>query len=285
MRRTGLGLGTTSFCGGERIPSGGTVTPALTCSRKYKNENEAVPFVRVSLSELRGEIPVERKSAVTVLTLFVMGGALLTLGRPFGFGIFSLGVLLLGSDYELLAMVGLDSMYEWVESRDTLHKRIERNYRAKKFLEEGPDRLDVHPQTGGDFRAHVPDGEYVFEGMPFRVYVEAPSPGTVETLEYHLQIASAKVTRISDTSGRAVVVFLTVTEWVDRFEDDVEKRIGQSVQHELELGDGDVRPFAKVKLSERADEFDLEEWRIIYEWSVGKSTRKPPEHSKDGRSQ
>lgn len=213
-----------------------------------------------------------------------MGGALLTLGRPSGFGIFSLGVLVLGSDYELLAMAGLNSIYHWIESNDTLHEKIERNYRAKKFLVEGPDKLELYPHTGENFRAHVPDGEHLFEGMPFRVYVEAPSPGTVETLQYHLQIASAKVTRISETSDRAAAVFLTATEWVERFEDEAEKQIGESVQNELKRGNSDVRPFAKVKISERIDEFELEEWRVIYEWSTGRSVRNGPEHSKDGRS-
>lgn len=202
-----------------------------------------------------------------------MGGALLTLGRPFGFGIFSLGVLVLGSDYELFTMVGFDSVRDWIEAGDTIHERIERNYQAKKFIEDGPDHLDLHPQTDGDLKAYVPDGEHLFEGMPFRVYVEAPSPASAENLEYHLQIASATVTRVSDTSGREAVVFLTVTEWVENFEDEAENQIGEFLQNELKRGNSDVPAFAKVKISERVDEFELEEWRAIYDWSTAREKR------------
>lgn len=219
------------------------------------------------LKNLWTYVPLSRKSLLSVFILGGMGLALVSLEHPYGVGTFSFGSLVLGSDYKILKIVGLDGCYHWIESRDTIHTEIERNYQAKKFIEEGPDRLDLHPRSEGNLRSMVPATDYVFEGMPFRIYVEAPSTGTTEDLQYHLQVASAELTRLSETSGSGATAFFTITDWNDSFEDDEETERASNIQRRLRQGDDEISPFAKVKVSERVNEFELDEWRAIYDWS------------------
>jgi hypothetical protein len=222
---------------------------------------------------LRTYSPISRKPLLTVLVLSVMGFALVSLSRPYGTGLFSLGVLLLSSDYGILKTIGLERPYDWIEANDTFHERIERNYRAKKYRAEGPSRLELHPQTGRDLRARVEDeAKYLFEEMPFRVYVEAPSTGTDEDLNYHLQLASAELTRLSDHPESGVTAFFTITDWETEFEDEQERRCAEKARENVESGDSDVVPFGKVRIGERVNEFELDEWQAIYDWSKGESS-------------
>lgn len=223
--------------------------------------------VRSALESAKKYTPVTRKPLLTVGILLTMGAMLVFAPRPYGTGLFSLGVLLLGSDYSVLRMVGLDGCYRWIEGHDTLHERIRRNYRAKKYTEKGPRRLPLRPQRAGNLRAHVDDEEYVFEGMPFRVYVEAPSTETAEELNYHLQLASAELTRLSDSSERGATAFFSITEWEDEFEDERERRYAERARENIEQGTDSFQPFGKVKLGERVNQFELNEWQAIYDWS------------------
>ena len=201
-----------------------------------------------------------------------MGTMLVFAPQPYGTGLFSLGSLLLASDYAILQTVGLDSWYRWIEANDTLHERIRRNYRAKKYTEHGPSRLPLRPQGAGNLRAHVDDEEYVFEGMPFRVYVEAPSTETAENLNYHLQLASAELTRLSDSSERGATAFFSVTEWEDEFEDERERKYAKRARRNIKQGTGEFRPFGKLKLGQRVNQFELNEWQAIYDWSKATNT-------------
>lgn len=217
--------------------------------------------------------PVSRKPLLTVSILLGMGSALTLVEQPYGTGLFSLGVLLLGSDYTILKMVGLNRLYRVIEANDTFHKRIRRNYRAKKYKVEGPPRLSFQAQTGGDLRANVDDeAEYLFEEMPFRVYVEAPSTDTEEDLNYHLQLASAELTRLSERTERGATAFFTITEWEREFEDEQEQRYAEVAREKVRNGADDVEPFGKVKIGGRVNEFELDEWQAIYDWSRSENT-------------
>lgn len=221
-----------------------------------------------SVKAFAKQLPVSRKPFITVGVLSAMGCSLVFVNQPYGTGLFSLGVLLLASDYAILRMAGLKEVYRWVEASDTVHERVKRNYRAKRYREKGPDRLAFRPQTEGNLRAHIEgEAEYLFEGMPFRVYVEAPSTGTTEDLNYHLQLASANLTRLSDGPDRGATAFFTITDWEDEFEDETEREYAQAARAEIERGSDDVLPFGKVKVGERVNEFDLDEWRAIYDWA------------------
>lgn len=225
------------------------------------------------IKKTQSYVPVSRKPLLTVVVLLTMGSALVFVVQPYGTGLFSLGVLLLSSDYVILEMVGLEGLYRWIEANDTLHERIERNYRAKKYMIEGPSRLTLYPQVSGNLRAHVDDeAKYLFEEMPFRVYVEAPSTGTEEDLNYHLQLASAELTRLSDRSGTGVTAFFTITDWEKEFEDEQEREYAKEARRRLENGDNDIDPFGKVKVGERVNEFELDEWQAIYDWSKGETS-------------
>ena len=229
--------------------------------------------VRTWAYGLRAYSPISRKPLLTVLVLSAMGSALVSLSRPYGTGVFSLGVLLLSSDYAILKMIGLERPYDWIEANDTFHERIERNYRAKRYMVEGPSRLELHPQTGGNLRAHVEDeAKYLFEEMPFRVYVEAPSTETDEDLNYHLQLASAELTRLSDRPESGVTAFFTITDWGTEFEDAQERRYAEKARANLEDGESEVEPFGKVQRGKRVNEFELNEWQAIYDWSKGETS-------------
>ncbi|WP_129112697.1 hypothetical protein [Halegenticoccus tardaugens] len=194
--------------------------------------------------------------------------ALVFIPQPYGTGVFSLGVLTLGSEYKVLKLVSLDGQYKWIQSRDTLYKRIERNYRAKKFIQEGPVKIDLHPQTGGDFRARVVgNSECLFSGMLFRVYVEAPLHDPDEDLHYHLRLGSAELTRLSETSDGTVSVFFTIKDWETEFEDESEKRFAEDAQRRLREGSDEPQAFAKSVSADRVNEFELDEWKAIYDWS------------------
>lgn len=227
--------------------------------------------VSVVVKSIRERSPISRKPLLTICVLAGMGSALVSVDQPYGTGLFSLGVLVLASDYTVLRMIGLEGLYRWIEANDTLRERVQRNYHAKKYKEEGPSRLTLRPQTGGDLRAHVDDEEYLFEGMPFRVYVEAPLAETMEDLNYHLQLASAELTRLSDSSEQGITAFFSITEWEDEFEDEREWRYAEEAREELRSGTDSVQPFGKVKVGERVNEFELDEWQAIHDWS--KSTR------------
>lgn len=223
--------------------------------------------VKSWLKTIEGHLSRLRKPLLTVGILSAMGSALVFVNQPYGTGLFSLGVLLLASDYTIIQMAGLTRLYRWIEANDTLHERIKRNHRAKKYKIEGPNRLTLRPQTGRDLRAHVDDEKHVFEGMPFRVYVEAPSTQTAENLNYDLQLASAKLTRLSDSSEQGVTAFFSITEWEDEFEDEQEQQYAESTRKEIQQGSDDPQPFGKVKVGERVNEFELDEWQAIFDWS------------------
>jgi hypothetical protein len=221
------------------------------------------------LKRFRRWLPVPRKALVTTVVLLSMGAALLFAPRPYGAGLFSLGVLVLASDYAILTMLSLDRQYRWIQARDALTERVERDYRAKVFIERGPDKIELHPQTSGDFRAVVDEAsDNLYQGMLFRVYVKAPLD-TSDDLSYDLRLGTAEITRVSDTDDESVTAFLTIREWEQTFEDSDEQELAAAAKREIQSpGECSYSPFAKIAERDRINEFETEEWRAIYDWAT-----------------
>jgi len=202
-----------------------------------------------------------------------MGSALVLLKQPYGAGVFSLGVLVLASDYAILKMLSLNGAYRWIQAKNALIERVERDYRAKVFIERGPDKIELHPQTSGNFRAVVDEAsENLYPGMLFRIYIKAPLDNP-DGLFYDLRLGTAEITRVSDTNDGSVTAFLTIREWETQFEDSDERKLATEAKHEIRSpGSCSFSPFAKIAEKDRINKFDAEEWRAIYDWAIEDDT-------------
>jgi hypothetical protein len=189
------------------------------------------------------------------------------LPSPYSMAAFTLGGVILSTDYDLLRVLGLDDIYRWIEANEGIHERARRNYAMRKFIRDGPDRITLHVETEGNLRAVVPGDDMYFEGMRFRVCVDEPSTNTDEDLEYHLRIGTATVTRISESSDSRQTLFLSIDTWESTFEDDRERRRIQRSKEGLLRGDIEEEVFAKPLTDDSLNEFTISEWRAIRDWS------------------
>lgn len=217
-----------------------------------------------------------------LLSLLILGGmwASIALVTPdwLGNGLFSLGAVVLGSDYRLVDYVVPGNLYErinadhdlatliaaWFTVRDEAVDAIEMNYRARRLLETGNGKLDLSQWGERNCRATVADqGESLAEGLPFWLCVESPV-GEDEALEYHLRLGSVELTRVSETDGDAAIAFFEVTDWLTDFADDPEHQRLQECQDAFRAGSEDIDPFLKVKRSTELRALSLSEWETLY---------------------
>lgn len=203
-----------------------------------------------------------------------MWAGLVWLPKPLGSGIFALGGVLLSTDYEVLKTLRLDRQYRWITTPGIVTE-ARQQYKRKTFIERGPGRINLHSQANGDFRGSFsPSSDSVYEGLTFRVYVEAPldeSTANEETANdgvthYDLRLGTIEVTRVSE-SDQGQTLFFSVIEWSDTFEDETEARLAGEVQERLRRGDNSDEPFAKVVDVGSVNEYDVDEWRSISEWA------------------
>lgn len=201
-----------------------------------------------------------------------MWAGLVWLPEPFGSGIFALGGVILSTDYEVLKTLRLDRQYRWITTPGIVTE-ARQQYKRKRFIERGPDKIDLHSQANGDFRGSLsPGSDSVYEGLTFRVYVEAPlgestaDGGSDGVTHYDLRLGTIEVTRVSE-SENGQTLFFSVTEWNDTFEDTTESQFAAEVKQRLRQGDDSDDPFAKVVDVGSVNEYDVEEWRSISEWA------------------
>jgi len=180
---------------------------------------------------------------------------------------------MLASDYKILQMLSLDAQYRWVQSRSGLKDRVERDYRAKVFIERGPKKIELQSQADGNFRAVINhETECLYPGLRFRIYVEAPLDDS-EGLHYHLRLGTGEVTRVSETNDGSVTAFVTIESWETEFEDEDEAQFAAEAKRAIQTaGDSSFEPFAKIAEKDRINEFDIDEWRAIYDWTTTDET-------------
>lgn len=217
----------------------------------------------------RAQVPVGRKPVATTVLLGLMAASLIFIPQPFGIGGFSLGVLVLGSDYKIVQMLSMERPYRWIQSEDSIKKEVMRDYRTKVFIDRGPSEIELQLQSEGNFRATIEQHtECIFPGLIFRIYVEAPLDEDRD-LQYHLRLGTAEVTRVSEMRESSVTVFFTVIEWETSFEDNEERLFAKDAISKIQnKNEGDLQAFAKIAETERVNEFGVEEWRAIYDWAV-----------------
>lgn len=210
-----------------------------------------------------------------------MGLCLVSLSRPYNVAGFSAGVTVLSTDYKLLRRIGLEPVYRAIMTPN-LAGRARDLYKRKQFIEQGSDRIELTFEGEGNFRAQVLQGtEYVYTGLRFRLYIEAPIRGNAigkDVDTYHLRLGTVEVTDVSETTGdrEGVVVFLSVRNW---YIDSQDKRRDNLAQKAREHFSGEntgttesaketelESPFAKVEDRGQINEFSVDQWRAISRW-------------------
>ena len=188
---------------------------------------------------------------------------------------------IISGDYKPLQYLGLSRLYQTITAPN-ITSRAENQYRRKQFAEHGPNRIELTPEGGGNFRARVSEGtEQVYSGLDFLLYVEAPIveegvKGDVDT--YDLRLGTVEVTGVSEISGNTddVTIFLSVSQWKSEFEDQRQEQLARDVHAQFGSGDdaeaspagerSDKTPFAKVNPKARINDFSLSQWRAISRW-------------------
>jgi len=195
---------------------------------------------------------------------------LTVLSRPYDMAVFSLGTVLLSTDYKLLRTVRLDPVYQFVTAPDTI-RTVQHQYERKRFDERGPDKIPLDPKGNGDFRGVVAQRvESVHEGLRFRVNVKTEidmeTPPGIK--KYHLRLGTVRVTNVSETDDAdgGVVVFFSISEWRQENEDSSEREVLKEVRENLKQGKCSRELFAKVDDTGPINRFTLDQWRAIFQW-------------------
>jgi hypothetical protein len=234
-----------------------------------------------TFSSIIDKYPFSIKSAVNFLLLCLMGVCLSSLPRPYNVATFTVGITIISGDYKLFQKLGLDRLYQAI-TVPNITSRAENQYKRKQFAEHGPNRIELTPEGGGNFRARVSEGtEQVYSGLDLLLYVEAPIveqgvEGDVDT--YDLRLGTVEVTGVSEISGNTdgVTIFLSVSQWKSEFEDQRQGQLAGDVHAQFGSGDNaktsptgersDKTPFAKVNPKARINDFSLSQWRAISRW-------------------
>jgi len=224
---------------------------------------------RERIKTIQNYLPVTKRFIITFSILVIMGLALIYLPSPYGMGTFSIGVLLLSTEYKVLKLISLDQVYDWIITNESLHKSVQKDYELKKFITRGPEKIEIDSITEGNFRAVVTQtSECLYPGLNFTIYVRAPVQDLDEDLCYDLRLGSAKITRVSKIDNNRRSVFFAVEEWIDEFEDEFEQEFAEDAKDQLiKKGNSEHRPFVKINKKDNINKFSIEEWSAIYEWS------------------
>lgn len=180
--------------------------------------------------------------------------------------LFTLLGAILGSDYELLKLVGLERLYRWVESEEDLLTIVERNYYAKRFVESEYERIPLTYWCDGRFRATIRSGHPIKTGMRFMVKVDVDSSDPDDDLPVPLRLCSAVVTRVVGTGDRREIR-LEAVRWWGRGDatDPREREQYQRNLRRLRDHDDELDPYLVLEESRELERLDLDEWRALYE--------------------
>lgn len=199
-----------------------------------------------------------RKSVVSFTLLACMGLSVLYLGE-FGMVVFSIGTLLLGTDYEVLNYVGLRGVHRWLHPRSR-YARLAEELSNAYYL----DAFPVQHWSGDSGHATVPDPENrVKAGMEFGVMVFESMPivpGEGE-MQYLARLGSVEVDEIVELNGSKVLILKSVS-WSERLPKDADKDLV------ADLRDGSWDADVFLKYLPNLDEFDdigPERWEALME--------------------
>lgn len=213
-----------------------------------------------------------RKFFITLIMLAGMWAALTFAPEPYNTGIFSLGGIVLATDYELLKTFKLTPIYNRIHPK-TSYERAKRLSQAKEFVRNGPDKINLQVRTRDTLRGKVDDGlDCLYEGLEFQIYIKAPYDP--EDLSYDLRIATAEVSRINIGDDESLVIFLEVSDWKYDFEDQTERNLARNARSNIKDAqtanerdsDETIEPFAIIDKPNRANQFSTSEWQAIREW-------------------
>lgn len=217
---------------------------------------------------------ISRKQLVSFLLLAAMLITFVgTFGTPdgwVGFAVFSLGGVVLSSDYDVVALVS-ERAYEWIERPDHSLERIPINYKAKQYFDEfvddeDPERLALTVVDGTNFRANFePRIDCIEAGMQFWICVEAETDVDGSRMSYPLRIGVIRLTRVEEVNETGQTAFFELVKWKTAFEDSQERELAADCRRRLS-DVGDVSVFAKIRTTEELEQFDLDEWETLYEW-------------------
>lgn len=217
---------------------------------------------------------VSRKQFVSLLLLALMLVSFVwTFGTPnewVGYVVFSLGSVVLSSDYGVVALVS-EQVYGWIERPDHSFERIPVNYKAKQYFDEfvedeEPERLPLTVVDATNFRANFDSRiDCIETGMQFWICVEAETNVDESRMSYPLRVGICRLSRVEEANGTGQTAFFTLEEWETEFEDSQERDLAADCRRRLaRTDDGPI--FAKIRTTEELEQFDLDEWETLNEW-------------------
>lgn len=217
---------------------------------------------------------ISRKQLVSFLLLAVMlatfVGTFGTSNGWVGYAVFSLGTVVLSSEYRVVALAS-ERLYEWVERPNHSLERIPINYKAKHYFDEfvedeEAERLALTAVDGTNFRANFdPRIDCLETGMQFWICVEAETDVEGSAMTYPLRVGVIGLTQVEEVNGTGQTAFFELVKWETSFEDSQEREVAADCRRRLS-GKGDVSVFAKIRTTEELEQFDLDEWEILFEW-------------------
>lgn len=201
------------------------------------------------------------------------------------------GTSVVASDYRFLQAFGKDSWYRWIQKNvadEVVNRKIAdakeqklrelrqsavKKYERSQFLTRGPDQIEVESKGSGNFVGQADTTvDCVHPGLQFHLIVDMEVDDN--GLSYPLRVAKLEVTKVEETTeaDRAVIViFLSVTEWLDdEWEHPEEKERLTTARENLESGGSEDRLSVKPIKSGDVNEFDTGEWKSIVDWISGR---------------
>ena len=197
---------------------------------------------RTTLSSVANDY---RKTVVSFTILACMGFSVLYLGE-LGMVLFSIGTLLLGTDYKVLNYIGLRGVHRWLHPRSG-YARLAEELSNAYYL----DAIPVHHWSGDSGHATVRDhGNRVREGMEFGVMVfeRMPSGPGEDEMQYLARVGTVEVDEIVELNGSNVLILKSVS-WSERLPQEEEDLVS-------DLRDGTWDADVFLKYLPNLDEFD-----------------------------
>ena len=159
-----------------------------------------------------------RKTVVSFTILACMGLSVLYLGE-LGMVLFSIGTLILGTDYKVLDYIGLRGVHRWLHPRSR-YARLAEELSNVYYL----DAIPVQYWSGDSGHATVPDpGNRVRGGMEFGVMVFESTPiGLAEDeMQYLSRVGTVRVDEIVEVNGSKVLMLQSVS-WSEGLADEAD---------------------------------------------------------------